>query len=1396
MDASKGVRIEEWPEQDEPDRAVYAAALTRNKVYARLVKTGQRRSLHQRLLELYRKARNDLQEGGANTLYLVVDFLVWKESDSSDRELLAPFILVPVELTRKSVSHDFELALFDDAPRFNPVLLEKLRRDFGIDVSNFDDELIQVVENVDVNDIRDRLRRTVQHIPGFKVRSSTMLDTLSFGKYLMWKDLTDRTDELRQSRVVRHILDTPMSPYPEQAASPEPRELDSKTHPAELFTPLSADSSQLASIVAAERGKDFVIIGPPGTGKSQTIANMVAHNVAKGKTVLFVSEKAAALEVVYRRLQNVGLGEFCLELHSNKAKKLDVLQQLGRAWDASGEALVDEAEWLRATGRLQTLRDDLNQYVEHLHTPHRNGFTVQQALGEVVIGPDIPDIRLHWPSPDQHDREEFDQLCDTAVRLGTNAGAVGSIADNQLAIVANGDWSPAWEQRLVDTAFALGKQARLVARVDKFAQTLGLSLNGMPLAKLEALRVLAGDICSAYAKLANSAPLPEPAEVSSTITSGDWSLEWAQSLVNTVQLLDGSARELAKAGRTALSQSLTAADLPIEQLKTLANNLGILAKALYTTQEKELSFALLPDAPRIMTAAREGTAFATQHKAVFERLSVAYDRDALVSLDRAGIKRTWEKGNTTWWPRSAWLRSQAGKTLLQDGGASGKPDVAADLPLLDDMANLYTQLEKQATYAEATPDWQGLDTDCPTMQQRLADAESLLATIESVAPKAIGLGKLACEVSRLVADANELLTCWEHIASSAAQFSSEFDLLNQAISDIDELAQSKLRDRNFDGVGFLDPLAAGVEAIAAHRSELRQWCGWLRARDEAISLDLAPLVGAVEHNAVFPSDVERAFRVNYCRWWANAMVGADDLLRWFVSTEHDNKIGDFRSLDKTVQQLSSRYIRVRISENIPSRGSRGNREYSDLRRLLGQKRPRRSLRQIFGAIPTAMKQLTPCLLMSPLSVAQYLPANHPPFDLVIFDEASQIPPWDAVGAMARGQQVIVAGDPKQLPPTSFFNRADAENEDDYGDDDIEDMESILDELDAASLPRVDLKWHYRSENESLITFSNHRYYDGQLITFPSPVTDDRAVRLVPVHGQYERGSGRTNLAEANAVVAEVVKRLIDPEFGAAGKTIGVVTFNSQQQTLIEDLLDEERRKDPEIEPHFGDEKPEPVFVKNLESVQGDERDVILFSITYGPDVTGRVAMNFGPLNKGGGQRRLNVAITRARSELLVFSSLPAEQIDLSRTRSEGVRDLKDFLEFADRGPRAFAEAVSGPQGDWESPFEEAVARGLQARGWTVHPQIGVSSYRIDIGVVHPDAPGRYVVGVECDGATYHSSATERDRDKLREEVLSRLGWTLLRIWSTDFWNNPDGAIDRIDAAIRQVHRSMPIKAWG
>src|SRR5690606_33213121 len=423
---------------------------------------------------------------------------------------------------------------------------------------------------------------------------------------------------------------------------------------------------------------------------------------------------------------------------------------------------------------------------------------------------------------------------------------------------------------------------------------------------------------------------------------------------------------------------------------------------------------------------------------------------------------------------------------------------------------------------------------------------------------------------------------------------------------------------------------------------------------------------------------------------------------------------------------------------------------------------------------------------------QFLPAGQALFDVVIFDEASQITVWDAVGSLARGKQVIVAGDPKQMPPTNFFGRAD---DDPDGDIDGEgDLESILDELIGASIPQRVLNLHYRSRRESLIAFSNSRYYDNSLITFPAPVHPDKGVSLVKPEGFYARGKARHNQGEAKAIVAEILRRLTSDDPAIRKQSIGVVTFNTEQQSLIEDLLDKARAEDPGIEWAFSDDELEPVFVKNLETVQGDERDVILFSITYGPDESGHVTMNFGPLNRNGGERRLNVAMTRARSEMVVFSTMPPERIDLARTQSRAVADLKHFLEYAERGAPALAAAVQGSRGDYESPFEVAVARGLQDKGWIVHPQMGVSAYRIDMGVVHPEKPGLYLAGIECDGAMYHSSADDRERDKVRQGVLERLGWTLFRIWSTDWWTDRDKALakvhDQLERHLEKVSRKI------
>ena len=386
------------------------------------------------------------------------------------------------------------------------------------------------------------------------------------------------------------------------------------------------------------------------------------------------------------------------------------------------------------------------------------------------------------------------------------------------------------------------------------------------------------------------------------------------------------------------------------------------------------------------------------------------------------------------------------------------------------------------------------------------------------------------------------------------------------------------------------------------------------------------------------------------------------------------------------------------------------------------------------------------------------------------------------------------GDPKQLPPTNFFNITD-DSDDEDGDTDLQpDLESILDELLSNGLRHKRLQWHYRSRHESLIAFSNRQYYENNLLTFPSSETAHGGVRLKHLpDARYDKGKSRTNLVEARALVEELVRRLRQPE--GPPRSYGVVTFSQAQQQLVENLLDEERRKCPEIEVHFNDEPPvdgEPVFVKNLENVQGDERDVILFSICYGPDEVGRVSMNFGPLNRDGGERRLNVAITRAKQEMLVFSSLRGEQIDLTRTRARGVRDLKYFLDYAERGPKALAAATTASaDADPDSEFEQMVADRIRAAGYEVHHQVGCSGYRIDLGVIDPKCPGRYLLGVECDGATYHRAATARDRDKLRQLILEGLGWELYRVWSTDWWHDAGAETGKLLSHLNDLLHRKP-----
>lgn len=1497
--------IYEAREHENVRRAHALEALQKCEVFVNIPET----ELDSRLTELFRNARTTLQEGGANTLYLALGFLSWTREGHDGQRYRAPLILVPVSLQRKSARSGFTLSLHDDEPRFNPTLIEMLRQDFELNLGAFEGELPRDDAGLDVAAIWKVVDQAIKDIKGWEVTEDVVLSMFSFAKYLMWKDLAERSDQLRENPVVRHLLDTPRDAYPPGVPFPQVRELDQQFDPQQVFCPLPADSSQLSAVLAASQGKDFVLIGPPGTGKSQTIANLIAQSLAQGRRVLFVSQKIAALDVVYRRLREIGLGEFCLELHSSKARKLDVLAQLQGAWSSSGQA--DAEQWKAEANRLKHLRNALNVYVERLHQRRRNGLSLFDAIGTVSAGQETPTLALSWSSADQHDRADMEQLRNAVDRLEVNAQAIGhvALAQHPLALVGQGNWSPSWQQQLIAAARDLLPAAQATTEaVDALVQAIGLPFPTLTPETCKALLILAQRLPSAAGHDWHFVLRPDSRTLSHRLQEG-------AALVRRHAELNA---QLSKPWSTSVVAACTG---------------GLAALTEHRQIHAQLSE---PWAISTVTQLNQGLDLLAQVDQHRVALSVPYD-ESIETLDVAELQQMWEQAEQTFWPKS-WLGKRKVTAHLSSAiKAESQPNVLSDLQHWNAIRTLRQQLLAITLPQECASVWAGLDTNEDEVRTALRwqlslaavregqtwednDFETIAdgrcgATLQTDLQNARRLRQLdldiaahafletttdglwagrATQVNRLSA-ALDFLSDWREHSQQGSLATphplveegacgpnlardhqmlrqrAETELALAALDDLreptaglwngltthlDDLAQAcQLREDLAtvlahlattpeqisvckaplhallgDANALLEPggrialacaryvekwtqllprretlatighfvedagtqwqsmsLAALIEqshAMVHSEHSLRSWCAWRQARDEALVLGLGALVKGIEQGLIGSGESRRTFEINYARWWLNAVVDHEPVIRGFVSAEHEQCIRDFRELDERFTSLTRDWLRARLCTDIPSQDSVSrNSEWGLLRHEIGKKRGHLPLRELMTKIPEALTKLTPCLLMSPLSIAQYLHAGANAFDLVIFDEASQIPVWDAIGAIARGRQVVMVGDPKQLPPTSFFERAESG----LDDEDIEaDLESILDECIGANLPTRNLNWHYRSRHESLIAFSNHAYYNGELVTFPSPVTNDRAVSLQLVSGTYQKGSARTNPSEAKALVADVVAHLTDPGFHESERTIGIVTFNAEQQKLIEDLLDDARRKDPRLEPYFAENELEPLFVKNLESVQGDERDFIYFSITYGPDLSGQLAMNFGPLNRQGGERRLNVAITRARHELRVFASFRAEQMDLAHTSAIGVRDLKHFLEFAERGARALAEVNQGSIGGFDSPFEQAVAAALVQRGWQVQSQIGASSFRIDLGIVDPDAPGRYLAGVECDGATYHRSATARDRDKLREQVLRSLGWDIVRVWSTDWWINPAGTLDKLDAKLQAL----------
>ncbi|MGP3959688.1 AAA domain-containing protein [Nonomuraea sp. 3N208] len=1205
-----------------------------------------------RVQAIHRKSRELLEERGLRAAYLATGMARW---DELFLEPAAPVLLRGLTITPTRARHDdFHLAL-DDEDEVNPVLLHKLATVYGAAAERATGD-------------HDQLRAiaAAAEVPGFDIQDRRVIGTFTYSKLPMVRDMQAAGELLADSDVVAAIAGDPEAQELLSGDRGEPLELDS---PEDDYSVLDADSSQRSAIAAVQSGRSLVIHGPPGTGKSQTIANLIAALVAKGRKVLFVAEKRAAIDAVLSRLKGADLGDLVLDIHEGTRDRLRIARDLGDTLDlAQAVTEVPEQELDR---RLIDRQRRLSRHVAGLHEPHApwgvSAFQIQSALLGIPAEARTP-VRL-FP-PERIDREAADRIRDElrdfahlggfTLRPGSTPWYGASLRTAEQA------------RQAADLASRLHSHLLplLAYRVDQACAEAGLRAPDGHRERVAVLQLFAG-VAQTMRRLSPRVFESDPSRLAAAV--GDGTVPRLPTPFTT-----GPTRPRAP-GNGARSETADANGGPIglrerhalrKQARALWLGAGkperaelhaALAEAAAQLAEWD-AFRLPPPAPGAWRAGPDGTA---------PPGSAGRGGDGAAAGDGAGGGAFSPGGDGT--------TGDGGR----DGGRGRPPWPPSDLGgLLRLQAECEAQLASLRAYVRV-PDEPGevlaalcADRDTAWKLPRLYDLGMRF--------DALGLGQLLDGLARKQATADLAAAAFDH-----AWYSS-----------------------------ILDHVRVSDPRYAAERGDaLDEIAGDFRERD-------------IRHMAANRARVRRA--------WAVRLRDAEDR-----------------------HPLQARVIRKQAALR---------RGQLPLRRLLDQT----------GDVLFALK---PCWAMSPLIVSQVLPATRL-FDVVIFDEASQIVPADAVPSIMRAHQIVVAGDDRQLPPTNFFRQVgDGPEDADFGAEEEESrvsfgagFESVLDAL-RPLLPTWPLTWHYRSRDERLVAFSNARIYGGALTTFPGVSRGD-CLRHVVVAQPV--GPGQE--ASVPAEVDKVVELVLDHARARPGESLGVIALGMRHAERVDQALREALAEHPELEDFFAEDAPEPFFVKNLERVQGDERDAIILTIGYGKHRDGRMRYQWGPLLRDGGERRLNVAATRAKHRLTLVSSFSSHDVDPARVTKAGARLLADYLEYAGSGGTP-ADASGGTA---LNPFEADVRDRLARHGITVVPQFGVGGFRVDFAATHPRDPDRMVLAIEADGASYRDSRSVRDRDRLRKEHLERLGWNFHRLWSTNWFHNPQAEADKLRQAYEEA----------
>ncbi len=1221
-----------------------------------------------KLRYLANKAKTIREETGANNLYLAFGMLSWQ---FNDRPLRSPLVLVPVTMSTTNKGERYTITLDDTgASTPNYCLIEKLRTAIGLEIP----ALAQPDEDasgIDLVGTFDAVRRAIAdaNLP-FRVEDTVHLSILQFAKFPLWKDLDESWKGLSRNSLVRHLIENPQNTFIDPAADSVDIDLDTLG----LAMPVPADASQLRAVSDAVGGHTFVLEGPPGTGKSQTITNLLAHAMATGRRVLFVAEKRAALDVVKKRLESVGLGELSLDIHDKSARPAAVRAQIKNALELR---LSHDADLLHTKMQVaESSRHSLSRYAERLHERNAVGQSLYTARSfELAADQDVIPLNVPRSLITNADPTAFDEVAQALRTLPEKFDDARPQPDHPWGFIVAIPESGLNEAAIYSAAVAFdGALAEL--------HTGGVSLE--MLSKYDN-----PDAIDGWARLTNEPRYPLQAV--DNLSTDQW-----QACVAGIEQLLGSLRQAPEWSACATPAAMDI-DIPaIHKAAVEADESGFFGRK----KRRRAVLAQLTDVLSVDPAeVNLKTLSAWTADMQKSHAAVADLRQRVAALPAEMFNRPWN------------------------------PFVASDAAHLAEtlagMRRVGQVLSKNPTNPRIA-DLRKFYSDTPTG----AHASTL---------QALSVG-------------------WRHLSTATG-------------ASLNSHGEDSFVTHWWNGRG-----ARRLESSAT----VERWVALLRHVQPLLRAGMGDARAAILVGDVVAEDASLAFDRGVALASIAERLDASGLNAFDV-TAHGKAIERFTNSSSAVRDELRRSIPAHLLEGRTFDADTESGQIGLLKRQLDRKRGGMSVRNLMDTFGDLITKILPCTLISPDSVARFFPARADIFDIVVFDEASQIRVADAIGAMGRAKSVVVVGDSKQMPPTSFAeaNAAVDEDEETANHEVVVDEESILSECVQALVPQQWLSWHYRSQDEALIAFSNIHYYNGRLASFPAPVVPDsgHGISLIRVDGQFERsGRGktlRTNRVEADRIVADIRDRFAaSPE---SAPSIGVITFNAQQRDLIENLLRD-----------AGDDRlvqaldeADGLFVKNLENVQGDERDTILFSVAFSKNEKGFVPLNFGPLSRPGGERRLNVAITRARREVVLYVSFDPTDLRAEETTQVGTKHLRAYLDMAHRGVDTITSG--GRRNAVIDRHRDDIATALRGRGLVVRSDVGLSDFRVDLSIADADEPDRPLVAVLLDGPDWFGRETVTDRDGLPVEVLSRiLHWPgVERVWLPEWLSQREATVTRL-----------------